>query len=452
MSRGEFLRMAGVAALSALAAPGPRGDVSARPQSVEDGRHGLEPVLERLQTNTVRYFIENRRHGLVLDQFPVANWPYSSMAATGFGLSSYVIGVERGDLSRARAVALVDETLTTIEAESSLRHRGWFTHFVDVSDPDRPVAVRECRRPEKPTAEFSSVDTALFFLSAFPVATYFGAERNIEARVEKLFKEVDFRFMLNTDGTGDHRLFSHGFYLDERRAPTFIPTRWDTCSEGILVSLLSLADPHPSVPREVWDAWSRDYERLPLFVRYYPHCFADLRDCVDRSGLNLWGLAAQEVSHQLRYCERHGFPPEFFGVTACAFAYKGPSGAQYGYFVPGFSGSKEPRVVGPHAIVSCIPFAPGPAYECVAQLERRGWLESDFGPINSVNLDDQLVHRGVTAIDVGSALLMLDAAGARSIHTLSARNPRMRAALENCGLRRALSASPSSSRTGIHEY
>ena len=444
--------MAGVAAFSALVAPAPRGEVSARSESVEGGRHVLEPVLERLRTNTVRYFIENRCHGLVLDQYPVANWPYSSMAATGFGLSSYVIGVERGEISRARAVALVDETLTTIETQSSLRHRGWFTHFVDVSDPTRPLAVRESHRPEKPTAEYSSVDTALFFLSAFPVATYFGAERNIEARVEKLFQEVDFRFMLNTDGAGDHQLFSHGFYLDERGAPTFIPTRWDTCSEGVLVSLLSLADPNPSVPRDVWDAWSREYARLPLFVRYYPHCFVDLRDCVDRSGLNLWGLAAQEVSHQLRYCERHGFPPEFFGVTACAFAYKGSSGAQYGYFVPGFSGSKEPRVVGPHAIVSCIPFAPGPAYECVDQLARRGWLESEFGPINSVNLDDQLVHRGVTAIDVGSALLMLDAAGARSIHTLSAQNPRIRAALKNCGFRRDPSAPVLPTNRSLHQY
>ena len=186
------------------------------------------------------------------------------------------------------------------------------------------------------------------------------------------------------------------------------------------------------------------------------HCsfvtIVDLRDCVDRSGLNLWGLAAQEVSHQLRYCERHGFPPEFFGVTACAFAYKGSSGAQYGYFVPGFSGSKEPRVVGPHAIVSCIPFAPGPAYECVDQLARRGWLESEFGPINSVNLDDQLVYRGVTAIDVGSALLMLDAAGARSIHTLSAQNPRIRAALKNCGFRRDPSAPVLPTNRSLHQY
>jgi hypothetical protein len=359
------------------------------------------------------------------------------MAATGFGLSAYVIGAERGTLSRARAVEFVDETLRTIESEPSLRHRGWFTHFADVSDPNRPLAVRDSGRAEKPTAEYSSVDTALFFLAALPAATYFGAERNIEARIEKLFREVDFPFMLNTIGSGDPHLFSHGFYLDEKGRASFIPTRWDTCSEGILVSFLSLADPHPTVSPIVWDAWSRDYERLPLFVRYYPHCFVDLRDHVDRSGLNLWGLAEQEVAHQLRYCEQHRFPPGLFGVTACAFAYKGRTGGdQYGYFVPGFQGAREPRVVGPHAIVSCVPFAPTEAFESIRHLSQRGWLESDFGPINSVNLDDNLVHRGVTAIDVGSSLLMLDAGSSRVIHQLSARNPRMVAALRHCGFQR----------------
>lgn len=437
MSRGAFLRMAGAGVVGTLFGPGPRGDGSA---GVAPSRRfanlyrELQPVLERLQRNTVEYFIQHRRHGLVLDQFPVANWPYSSMAATGFGLASYVIGVERGDIARHRAVELVDETLRTIETQPALRHRGWFTHFVDISDPVRPLAIRESGRLEKPTAEYSSVDSALFFLAALPVGSYFGEERNIAARIEKLFQEVDFPFMLNREGPGDGRLFSHGFYLDADGRERFIPTRWDTCSEGILVSMLSLADPHPSVSPVVWEAWNRDYAQLPLFVRYYPHCFMDLRDRVDRSGLNLWGLAEQEVARQLQYCDENGFPSGLFGVTACAFVYKGPSRTdQYGYFVPGFRGPNEPRVVGPHAVLSCVPFAPAAAYDSLRQLSRRGWLESEFGPINSVNLDDQLVHRGVTAIDVGSALLMLDAGGGRVMHKLAAQNARMRAALKNCG-------------------
>lgn len=434
LTRGEFLRLAGFAALSTLGGAVPCSERSGSAQSLEIQHLDVEPVLNRLQMNSIEYFIRNRQHGLVLDQFPVANWPYSSMAATGFGLSSYVIGVERGALSRARAVELVDETLRTIETESTLRHRGWFTHFVDVSDPERPRAVRDSHRKEKPTAEYSSIDTALFFLAALPVGDYFGSERNIGDRIERLFQEVDFTFMLHTQGVGDSRLFSHGFYVDARGEETFIPTRWDTCSEGILVSFLSLADPAPNVSPCVWDAWSRDYAHLPLFVRYYPHCFVDLRDRVDRSGLNLWGLAEQEVITQLRYCKEHGFPDGLFGITACAFAYKGSSaGAHYGYFVPAFAGAKEPRVVSPHAVVSCVPFAPGLVRESVRQLARRGWLESEFGPINSVNLDDNLVHRGVTAIDVGSALLMLDAGGSRVIHRLSAENTRIKAALNNCG-------------------
>ena len=134
VTRGEFLRVTAFAALSVLGGGVPCSEVSESSRSLEDQHLDVEPLLNRLQATSIEYFIRNRQHGLVLDQVPVANWPYSSMAATGFGLASYVIGVERGALSRARAVELVDETLRTIETESTLRHRGWFTHFVDVSD------------------------------------------------------------------------------------------------------------------------------------------------------------------------------------------------------------------------------------------------------------------------------------------------------------------------------
>lgn len=438
-SRSEFIKLGGCAAIGATLATVFRRDshfiTDSSTQSTEP-QASLHEVLNRLQRSTVEYFIQNRRHGLVLDQFPVANWPFSSMAATGFGLAALVIGAERGDIDRHRAAVLVDETLSTIESRASLRHRGWFTHFVDVSDPATPYAVRDSGRAEVPTAEYSSIDTALFFLAALPVATYFGAEHEIGGRIEALFKDVDFSFMLNPAGAGNRELFSHGFYLDRSANETFIPTRWDTCSEGILVSFLALADSSPQVPTNVWDAWSRDYQQLPLFVRYYPHCFMDLRQQVDRGGLDLWTLAEDEVVRQFQYCKKQGYPRDLFGVSACAFSYRDAVGKdQYGYFVPDFNQPSQPRVIAPHAVVSCMPFAPTKVRESLSRLSKHGWLESEFGPINSVNLDHGTVHRGVTAIDIGSALMMLDAAEARTIHQLAASTTRIQKALTNCGFK-----------------
>jgi hypothetical protein len=61
----------------------------------------LDPVLVDLQERTFRFFWEtaNRENGLIPDRYPTE--AASSIAAVGFGLTTYPIAVERGYISRA---------------------------------------------------------------------------------------------------------------------------------------------------------------------------------------------------------------------------------------------------------------------------------------------------------------------------------------------------------------
>src|ERR671923_980249 len=65
----------------------------------------LDPVvvLHELQERTFRFFWEtaNRDNGLIPDRYPTGG--VSSIAAVGFGLTTYPIGVERGYVTREPA-------------------------------------------------------------------------------------------------------------------------------------------------------------------------------------------------------------------------------------------------------------------------------------------------------------------------------------------------------------
>jgi hypothetical protein len=71
-----------------------------------------DALLETLQWETFEYFLRevNPQNGLVKDKTR-EGWP-ASIAATGLALAAYPVGVERGFMTRADAVAITLTTLT----------------------------------------------------------------------------------------------------------------------------------------------------------------------------------------------------------------------------------------------------------------------------------------------------------------------------------------------------
>src|SRR3954466_15600214 len=98
-----------------------------------------EPFLDTLQTRTFNFFWEQTRPatGLTPDRWPAKS--FSSIAAVGFALTAYPIGVERGWIPRDVAR---DRTLTTLrffwiapqgdQPTGVTGNRGFFYHFLDM--------------------------------------------------------------------------------------------------------------------------------------------------------------------------------------------------------------------------------------------------------------------------------------------------------------------------------
>src|SRR6185312_7399497 len=100
----------------------------------------LTPLFDDLEKRTFDYFwnTANPDNGLIPDRYPYTE-AFASIAAVGFGLTAYGIGVERGYITRDQAVQRTLVTLRFFEgapqgsrAEGMAGYHGFYYHFLDL--------------------------------------------------------------------------------------------------------------------------------------------------------------------------------------------------------------------------------------------------------------------------------------------------------------------------------
>ena len=112
--------------------------------------------LDALQRETFDYFVHetNPLNGLVADKTQAGS--PASIAAVGFALSSYPVGVERGLMRRADAITRTLATLRFFHASDqsadvdATGYKGFYYHFLDMVSGSR---VWKC--------ELSTIDSAI---------------------------------------------------------------------------------------------------------------------------------------------------------------------------------------------------------------------------------------------------------------------------------------------------
>ena len=175
-------------------------------------------------------------------------------------------------------------------------------------------------------SEISSIDTALLLAGILTARQAFSSDPEIPKLARRIYERVDFPWMLN----GDKALLSHGWMPESG----FLPARWDTYSELMILYLLAIASPTHPIPVESWNAWLRPritYSGFtyvsggPLFTQQYSQAWIDFRNlnesrppytdffansitatlahrafCMDLSpdfatySLNIWGISASD--------------------------------------------------------------------------------------------------------------------------------------------------------------
>jgi hypothetical protein len=283
--------------------------------------------LDTLQRRTFDFFWEqtNPRNGLTPDRWPTES--FSSIAAVGFALVAYPIGVERGYVSRAEAR---DRVLTTLrffwnapQGESATGvtgHKGFFYHFLDMQTGLRFEQV-----------ELSTIDTTLLLGGMLFCQAYFDgedpAEAAIRAYADSIYRRVDWRWIQARPPR-----VSMGWHPETG----FLDADWRGFNEAMLLVILALASPTSPVDSTAWREWTSTYDWggfygqehvnfAPLFGHQYSHLFVDFRGIQDeymrRRGIDYFENSRRATLAQRAYAVDNpngwtGYGERSWGLTA----------------------------------------------------------------------------------------------------------------------------------------
>jgi hypothetical protein len=435
LTRRSLLKMAGGLALGASAM------WAGIPTRTED-----DAFLDDLSKRSFRYFADwtDHRTGVTADHARCDGSAYDtnrrdvgSIAATGFGLTAFCIGAERGWMAREEARARVRNTLQFFANDAPQEH-GWFYHWMNVKNGRRCGACVDSRN----MSELSSIDTALLMAGVLTARGYFSEDAEIDSLAAQLYQSMDFHWMLN----GDPMLLSHG-WTPERG---FLPWRWDQYNELTILNLMGIGSPTYAMKPESWYAWGRPenaYEGYkyigftPLFTYQYSHAFVDYRGRPEKFGTKVdWfenSVTATRANRQ--FCidlakEFPGYSGDVWGITCSesATGYRSWGGP------PRIKGLIEGTVV-PCAAGGSLMLAPEICLPALrAMQERYGEkIYGRYGFADAFQPGSGWVSPDVLGIDVGITLVSAENLRSGNVWKWFMRNGEIRRAMELAGMPRS---------------
>jgi hypothetical protein len=351
----------------------------------------IQAFVDTLQSRTFAYFWEttNPRNGLAPDRWP--NPPFASIAAVGFALAAYPIGVERQWVTRADAA---ERSLTTLRFMWGLPQgtdsiglagdRGFFYHFLDME-----TGLRHRN------TELSTIDTALLLAGVLVVQQYFdGADARevaIRAYADSLYRRVEWPYFLR-----DQRPLITMAWRPERG---FGPAAYRGYDEAMILYVLALGSPTHPIEPAAWTAFTSTYEWAdfhgfthvnfpPLFGHQYSHVFIDFRGIYDAymkdRGFDYFENSARATRSQRQYAIANpgrwaDYGADIWGLTASdgptdtTIVIDGISRRFRRYWARGAAAPyiNDDGTIAPTAAGGSIPFAPDITMRALAAMRER---------------------------------------------------------------------------------
>ncbi len=399
-------------------------------------------LLDDISRRSFRYFWEQMdpNTGLVRDRAPTTGemeeGPHSqvaSIAATGFGLTALVIAADHRWIGHEAARERVLAALEFFAHRAPEQH-GWFYHFMNISTGERIWK-----------SEVSSIDTALLLAGVLSVRECFHNDPEIVNLANTIYARVDFPWMMDSSGT----YFSHGWTPEKG----FLPYRWDTYSELLILYVLGIGSPTHPIPPATWDTWklplvkTGDYKYVgggPLFIHQYSQAWLDLRDRFEKP---VETLDSNPSTYRVNYFansvaatrahreiftklsnEFHGYSENVWGLTA--------SDSTRGYTDWGGSTLRIDGTVTPSAAAGSLMFAPDICIPAVRTMlvKYEKTIYGRYGFADAFNPNTGWVSRFVIGIDEGITLLSAENLRTGRVWQLFMANQEPERALDLVGL------------------
>ncbi len=390
-----------------------------------------EKALYKLQESTFGYFLKetNPANGMTPDNTR-QNSP-ASIAAIGFALTAYTIGVERKWLTRAEAV---ERVLTTLRffwngaqgtEPDAVGYKGFYYHFLDMQTGQRA-----------PGSELSTIDTTYLLAGALAAAGYFDAdaadEQEIRTLADALYRRADWQWAQNGGKT-----VSMGWTPESG----FLPHRWEGYSEALILYLLALGSPTHPVTQDAYAAWTSTYQWRelygfeflyagPLFIHQLSHVWIDFRGIQDEF-MRARGIDYFENSRRATYVQQAyaidnphkftGYSEHCWGITAsdgpgpATRRIKGVERRFFDYRARGIPDGPDDGTLAPWAALASLPFAPELVLPTIRRFdETYPEMTSKYGfkcshnPTFSVKSQKGWISEGYYGLDQGPIVMMIE--------------------------------------------
>jgi hypothetical protein len=360
----------------------------------------FDPFLSELEERTFRFFWDtaNPKNGLIPDRYPTPS--FASIAAVGFGLTAYPIGVERGYITRAAARQRVLVTLRFFAHEAPNQH-GFYFHFMDMNTGERAN-----------DSEISTVDTALLLGGVLFCQSYFDGKNARELEIRKLADEI-YRRIDWTWAQPRPPAVALAWTPEEG----FSGMDWNGYNEAMLVYLLALGSPTHPIDPQAWTAWTSSYEKhwgtlyeqtylsfAPAFGHQYSHVWVDFRGIRDafmrEHGIDYFENSRRATYTQRRYAMANpqhwaAYGKNIWGMTASdgpgpieePYLGKETSFLRYAARGVGLGRIVDDGTLAPTALISSLPFAPEIVLPATLEMYHRfgSSIYSSYGFLDAFN-------------------------------------------------------------------
>jgi hypothetical protein len=333
-----------------------------------------EAALDKLQQDTFLYFLKesNPTNGMISDN--TRTDAHASIAAIGFALTAYPIGVERGFITRDEAI---ERTLTTLrffrnseqsDDPNATGYKGFYYHFLHMDSGRRAWQ-----------SELSTIDSTFLLAGALAAGAYFDGdtaeEREIRQLAEELYVRADWQWALNAGET---------VVMGWKPESGFLPYRWYGYNEAMILYVLALASPTYPIPTESYSAQTQTYrwKRLygqeflyagPLFIHQLSHMWIDFRGIQDefmrQKGIDYFENSRRATFVQQQYAIHNpldfkGYNEHCWGITASdgpgpiTIEIDGIERTFFDYIARGVPDGPDDGTIAPWAAIASLPFAP----------------------------------------------------------------------------------------------
>ncbi len=417
--------------------------------------------LDQLERDTFAYFWETTPAdtGLTPDRYPGDDT--ASIAAVGFALTSYPVGVARGWITRSQSA---ERTLATLrflwnarqgpESDGVSGYKGFFYHFLDPRTGSRAKG-----------SELSTVDTTLLMAGVLTSQSYFDGtdvtEQAIRELADSLYRRVEWPW---AQSRRRPPLLSLGWTPESG----FLEYDWEGYNEAMILYLLAIGSPTHPLDARAWDKWTSTYrwdesfglprvDFAPLFGHQYSHVWIDFRGIQDAymsaKGIDYFVNSVRATGANRAYCQANpakweGYSDTIWGLTASDGPSQGPARKEEGPFRAywargaGLQNAADDGTIAPTAVGGSVPFMPEATIRTLGYFRERfgDRLYGKYGFRAAFNLSYARdpgskgwfagQHLG---IDQGPILLMVENYRSDFVWNVMKRNPYVRAGLVGAG-------------------